>query len=78
MLATNNLTVDQKAGTDAYQAGENGIACAAIGDGECQADLTIKNRDGTFHESASGQALFGNQECERTDGDTGGPAQAVA
>jgi hypothetical protein len=65
-----DLLVDQKAGPNAYQAGENGVACVAIGDGECTADLTIRQNGGTFHESASGQALFGNQECRTDQEDT--------
>jgi hypothetical protein len=58
------LEVDQDAGVDAFQSGENGLACVAFGDGECSARLVIRNNDGTNVAEGSGQALFGHQKCD--------------
>jgi hypothetical protein len=65
-----DLEVDQTAGPNAYQAGENGVACVAIGDGDCSARMTVSNNEGTFTVQAEGDALFGNQDC-RSEAETG-------
>jgi hypothetical protein len=57
-----DLAVDQDAGENAYQAGENGVGCTAFV-GICIADLVVSNNDGTFPAHGEGAGVFGNQDC---------------
>jgi hypothetical protein len=67
-----DLLVDQDAGENAYQAGENGVGCIAVV-GNCIAEMVISNNDGTFRAEGSGPVLFANQDCRYFPPEEEGP-----
>jgi hypothetical protein len=67
--STINLLANQRAtmGLNSYQASENVLGCISGnpdgGPAQCSATLTVTDNDGTSTNSASGQALFAEQDC---------------